>query len=848
MKDGLVAGLRPPRAASLLLGGLLAVVLMVTTYGIAADTVQGLRSDREAIIDAFRRHGRLDSARLAALERRISAFIANAQNRDRARALFERGTVQRMANRFEAAIESYREAADLAHSLGDGGTAFDAWLGIVRSHAYGTRNHGAAAAAFEEAVAVAGENPSDKQRYEIADYAAQLLSGRGELESALVNGLDAIRLARDDVDLFYAQLDTADVLQQFVQSCDHRKLVDAKTFDAGDDPWGACRRAVASTKGYYADAKGTAHRQGWRFLEDQAQGFLDRLSTRAALIDQQANTEKLGRSGVFEAQDVRDVLVSEDFSAGASALTDMFPIGVLIDSVAPEARATDPRSIYLRGLKADLDGDPQKALRYFQKAATLLLAERASLFDPRRRGTVVENRPELVRDLALRLLAFRQWDSAFTAFESLRSHGLGLLATAYRTLDLGDAERLWLSGVIQSDSEASAILNRVAERVIAGEKSERSAERLEKLHRILAKKRDLIRQAEFRPTIEKLSAVAADPPHLNEFEAAVRHAGIPVLFYWVTHSSVVVWVISPQGSEVKAVFLPDVAVIDKVGRLAQSVRTPTRPFDDTMARQLYTYLVKPFEKYLTRPQVLIVPQGPLTDLPFEVLMDAETGQFLAQRVAVSYAPSAIFAMQLLRQSPPDVDHLTAVFDQAIEAATHEIAGMGKVDGLAVTAERSQDMTAQELVALLGKSTNVHLLLHGEYDVEDPLQSKIMLNNRRRTGGSPEKMTAAQLLAVDWKQTRLAVFSSCEGAQVRTRISNEIFGFPWALLAGGVDQVVLSRWRVQSAENADWMAAFYAQLRASNRSPARAAAMAMRQMIDSGRRDPYFWAGPQVFGR
>src|SRR3712207_8552876 len=38
--------------------------------------------------------------------------------------------------------------------------------------------------------------------------------------------------------------------------------------------------------------------------------------------------------------------------------------------------------------------------------------------------------------------------------------------------------------------------------------------------------------------------------------------------------------------------------------------------------------------------------------------------------------------------------------------------------------------------------------------------------------------------------RLAVLSACEGARVGTRVSNEIYGFPWALLAGGAEAVVL----------------------------------------------------------
>ena len=61
-----------------------------------------------------------------------------------------------------------------------------------------------------------------------------------------------------------------------------------------------------------------------------------------------------------------------------------------------------------------------------------------------------------------------------------------------------------------------------------------------------------------------------------------------------------------------------------------------------------------------------------------------------------------------------------------------------------------------------------------------------------------------------------------------QISNEIYGFPWALLAGGAENVVTSRWRVDGASNGKWMHTFYAAI-ASGSTPAEAAATAMRQM-------------------
>jgi len=823
------------------------VVLMTVSNANSLETLEQLRDARNAYIEHFRRTGMPEAGKAEKIETQLKAIVEQSRGEHWAKALFELATIQRLTQRFEEAIGNFERAAKIAGDLKNRDLLFDAYLGIARCHAYGTRNHGAAAAAFDHAVASVGDDPSAKQRYQISDYASQIQAYRGELDSALINGLEAIRFALDDADSFYALLDTGDVLQKFAESCDYRKLIDAETIN-DEDSWGACRRAVGTAKEYYIKAQKAAQRLGWRFLEKQTEGFIERLGMRLLLIDQKASFEKIGQTGVFKTQDVRDVLVNENFEAGASTLSDSLFLGAIIDEVAPESRAHDPRSIYLRGLKADLDGQPEQALAYFQQAARLLREERSSLFEPRRRGTVVENRIEIVRDLGLRLLSFNQLEDAFTAFESVRSFGLSNLAAALEDIQISDAERQSLADLVQLESQASAIQNLLVESTIAGIESSRSSQRLKEIDRIRKQHRKLLLQPKTQGVIEKLSSVKPALPTLYELQQAVGAAGIPVLLFWVTHTNVIAWVISPEDLEVKAVFLPEVAVIDKVKKITTSIRN--KKFDNTSARELHTYLIKPFSKQFTRKQILVIPQGPLLSLPFEVLIDPETGRFLAEDVAVSYAPNAAFALRVLKNPLPAVSKILAVYDEHIENQTKEISRIAKLSYLQINAREASNLTESEVSNLLGQAENVHVLFHGEYNSEDPLQSTITLSSNPMSSLNREgrTITAAELLAIDWRDTDLAVFSSCEGAVVQTRISNEMFGISWALLAGGVDHVVLSRWRVNAQSNADWMETFYMFFASGSASPTLAVAEAMRTMIKSGQRDPFYWAGPQVFGR
>jgi CHAT domain-containing protein len=142
---------------------------------------------------------------------------------------------------------------------------------------------------------------------------------------------------------------------------------------------------------------------------------------------------------------------------------------------------------------------------------------------------------------------------------------------------------------------------------------------------------------------------------------------------------------------------------------------------------------------------------------------------------------------------------------------------------------------------------LHVLLHGTFGQADPLQSHLSLANLDLSA-EDNAVTAAELLASDWRRARIVVFSSCESARMNVRISNEVYGLSWAPLAGGAQAVVTSRWRVLGPSNADWMEDFYGRLAAGGVSPAIASAETMRRMIQETGADPYFWAGPQVFGR
>jgi CHAT domain-containing protein len=235
-------------------------------------------------------------------------------------------------------------------------------------------------------------------------------------------------------------------------------------------------------------------------------------------------------------------------------------------------------------------------------------------------------------------------------------------------------------------------------------------------------------------------------------------------------------------------------------------------------------------------QILIVPQGALTRLPFEALVDPDSGASVIDRWAVSYAPNAAMAVAALQRQARAIHSVTALVDPTIDLNTRETANI-RASGVEL-----ETVNRSELFAGSWRSDGLHILTHGDFNPDEALLSSL-----KPTRSADLPIQAAELMALPLRGLRLAVLSACKGGQVGARISGEIYGFPWALLAGGAEAAVLSRWDVNGHSNGKWMGVFYREV-ASGAPAAQAAAAAMRDMRKSGLTHPYYWAAMQVSGR
>jgi CHAT domain-containing protein len=262
----------------------------------------------------------------------------------------------------------------------------------------------------------------------------------------------------------------------------------------------------------------------------------------------------------------------------------------------------------------------------------------------------------------------------------------------------------------------------------------------------------------------------------------------------------------------------------------------------TEARKLFTFLLAPIAAQLAgKNNVVIVPDGPLWNLPFHSLMDG-AGHHMIERFAISYAPSLTVLRQELHGRPSSGTLLAVGSPRGnLPNAAAEARELGRLYGagsVVLTGAEATDARWREAAA---KSGILHLATHGVLNNTNPLFSYLEL-----AGGGVIEVRS--LLDLELKAS-LAVLSACETGRGELRDGEGVVGLAWAMMVAGVPSVVVSEWKVDSASTTQLMLAFHRDLRStppkSKAASLRDAALELMKLPEY--RHPFYWAGFHLLG-
>jgi CHAT domain-containing protein len=344
------------------------------------------------------------------------------------------------------------------------------------------------------------------------------------------------------------------------------------------------------------------------------------------------------------------------------------------------------------------------------------------------------------------------------------------------------------------------------------------------------------------PRLQNL--VVSAPVSLKALQQSMREEGYEMLQYLVLEHGLILWHIAPDSVFVCNVYLPRTEVIGKIAALQKSLNDRHARFDETVARELFLFLIQPALAHIRSERLVIIPHEDLHYVPFQVLLDPANGRYLGEQFQVTYAPSASVLLVLKRSPGLAGGRILAVADPNIKDAQLEVQAIAKLFPGRSTVVMDDLAREKDVKAWLRDFDVIHLAVHGKFNAAEPMLSHLSL---ARGAGDDGQLTAAEMVGFALEKSRLVVLSACETGRAEATHGNEILGMVRALMYAGAGTLVLSSWQVDSEATALWMQTFY-EAAFSRPLPEAWRAALVKVKSTSEYSHPYYWAAFTISGR
>ena len=250
---------------------------------------------------------------------------------------------------------------------------------------------------------------------------------------------------------------------------------------------------------------------------------------------------------------------------------------------------------------------------------------------------------------------------------------------------------------------------------------------------------------------------------------------------------------------------------------------------EELLAELHDLLVAPVAEFLDKipgRELVVVPDGPLHQVPFHALRDRSGPLLDRWTIIVSpiTPPTSPAAMRVRHSQPVTV---LAVPDERSPEIAAEASAVRRLFPHA-RVHVGSDARFDRLDGV-GRDSIVHLACHGLYRPDNPLFSALQMGDRWVTG--------AEVLDLDLRGG-LVTLSACESGRPG-RGTAEPVGLAWSFLAAGASGIVVSQWVVDDAVTLELMGDMYQGL-ADGLAPADALRTAQRRLA-ARHPHPYYWA-------
>ena len=242
----------------------------------------------------------------------------------------------------------------------------------------------------------------------------------------------------------------------------------------------------------------------------------------------------------------------------------------------------------------------------------------------------------------------------------------------------------------------------------------------------------------------------------------------------------------------------------------------------TNLQSCYEIIIAPVAHLLKEPEILIVPESCMYQVPFAAISD-DGGTYLVDTFRIRVVPS-LTTLKLIRDSSPDYHSQRGALIvgdpkvgevllkgkrriiTSLQCARKEAEMIGRL--LGVTPLTGDRATKEVVLGAINSASLIHFAAHGDAE-----RGEIALSPNCPTDFIPQDenflLTMADISQVRLR-AKLVVLSCCHSARGKIKAEG-IIGIARAFLGSGARSVLAARWAIEDTATEEFMRCFYQNL-------------------------------------
>lgn len=355
---------------------------------------------------------------------------------------------------------------------------------------------------------------------------------------------------------------------------------------------------------------------------------------------------------------------------------------------------------------------------------------------------------------------------------------------------------------------------------------------------------------------------------VKERQVELLESSSQLIEYFVGDSNAFAFILTPEALHFVRLSHPD-----SLGHAVHRWRDDVVSSSALELQKLSRFVWQPLAPYLKQQEhLVIIPDGVLSSIPFEILED-EDGNLVLDQYDISYnyssrsmaLHSAVKKNQRWLGMAPEYSMTggsMAMASRGLDSAVIRLRDMEwmKLPGAESEVNTIGDLTGGErrigktategfFRKMAGKFGILHLSMHAWTDDDEPLLSTLVFADEGADSDYDGRLYAHEIFQLDLP-ARLAVLSACNTGVGAFRRGEGISSLARAFMYAGTEATVMSLWKVPDESTAIIMQALYTHLRNGERKDEalrHAKLDYLNSVSEPEQKRPYYWAGFVLMG-